>query len=703
MQISTKIYLSFLGLLILILFALFFVGINTNNKAILQIYQSTQTQQNKKKIDLEDKAELNKLHTRLKELEKINQQNIKNSKKIKEEEDKQLSQQINYNLAKIKILQQEIHKLHKQLEEQNIKLNTKKTNLNDEDKKSLEIEINNLNQEINDLNQQKEKLNAETQPLTPKRTEIIKSQSKHKKIIQTTPSEINKTTNFQSIYQEITKLQEAMSYNNANKNLIQELIVKNQNNPQEIQNLKSYELFLDSQLLTFSKQITQLQNKIEKLKSQTHFNIQKQIKTFKNVYGMGWEKNQFTSIINYFKDKKHILGYKNIKPMGILLYGPHGAGKSHLIEALCGELGVHFIKLGTSKCDKTYIGEDHAELEKIWQEAESHDKAIIFIDEISGLANSENKNSNQSSINIVNNLLNQLDIFQRSDKKIILMAATNHLEQIDESFKSRFKNTIKIDSFKINEIEGFLKYLCLQKDFLISYHTFTYFKEIINCIKNNILSNRDWTRILDDAFANYSIHKNENHEVILPSDLDEAIYMKLSIRKDDYDITKRRQECEEQYASWKQGILKYLEPPKDHTMIKITYNFYGFNGIGRGQYPENEPKNIDLFIKKPFINWQATQSIQDEYLVLCQTKNKYKESKFFPDHSIKNKSNHYIEISYEGPAYLLKEDKDFFMDEVQCLLKEKDKNGIFISKSYYLHFNPKQAYITLYNQKHNTK
>ncbi|WP_341266693.1 ATP-binding protein [Candidatus Phytoplasma fraxini] len=115
--------------------------------------------------------------------------------------------------------------------------------------------------------------------------------------------------------------------------------------------------------------------------------------------------------------------------MGVLLYGPPGTGKSHLIEAFCGETGTHFIELEPSRLDKTYVGEGNEELEKIWNEAESHEKSVIFIDEISGLANREDKNTNQTANNIINNLLTKLDGFKRSEKKILLMGATNHLEK----------------------------------------------------------------------------------------------------------------------------------------------------------------------------------------------------------------------------------------------------------------------------------
>ncbi|WP_320408508.1 hypothetical protein [Candidatus Phytoplasma tritici] len=39
------------------------------------------------------------------------------------------------------------------------------------------------------------------------------------------------------------------------------------------------------------------------------------------------------------------------------------------------------------------------------------------------------------------------------------------------------------------------------------------------------------------------------------------------------------------------------------------------------------------------------------------------------------------------------------MDEVNCTSNERSLEGVLKSKTYYLHFNPKQGYITLYTQK----
>ncbi|WP_373402684.1 AAA family ATPase [Candidatus Phytoplasma solani] len=707
MKLSTKIYLSFLAIFSLILFVLFIVGLtkspttpnsNTNQNPTIQ------PPTNQKELDSKDKEELKLLQTRLQELESINQKNIENSKKIKEE-DNILSQQINSNLTKINTLNQEINNLNNQLEEKSNQLNNKENNATDEEKKKLENDINNLNQEITNLTQQRDNINNETKPLTKKRVEITQSQLTNQNKIQTTQSEINKTSHFKDIYEKINTLQQAINYNNANKELIKEQIIKNQDNPQEVQNLKNYDLFLDGQLIQFEKQIKQLQNEIEIIKNPNTPKLEKKKVTFKDVYGMEREKEELEDLIYYFKDNNNdLVNYDRIKPKGYLLYGPPGTGKSFLMKALCNESGAHFIEFEPSRLDKTYIGEGTEEWEKIWKEAESYNKTIIFIDEISGLANREDKNTNKTSQNIINNMLTKLDGFNISNKKIVLMGATNHLDQIDRALKSRFSKEIKIDLIQDKEIEGFLKFLITP--YKISYHAYLHLNEIANRCKGKNYSNRDLTTIINEAYNKTNKYKSQNkiHEVMLPSDLDEVLDIKQKINKDISDIKKRRKECEDQYEVWKQGLLKHLKPPKDETKVEKKYVFYSLNGLGRGNHYSHEPTDLAPFVKNPFDNWYDGNLTSDKFGVF-HTKDTWihSDESQFDNHMLVDPSNHYIELNYKGPKWLLEEDKDFFMDEVNCISNKRSPEGSLKYKTYYLHFNPKQGYITLYTQKFNTK
>ncbi|WP_320409451.1 hypothetical protein [Maize bushy stunt phytoplasma] len=74
------------------------------------------------------------------------------------------------------------------------------------------------------------------------------------------------------------------------------------------------------------------------------------------------------------------------------------------------------------------------------------------------------------------------------------------------------------------------------------------------------------------------------------------------------------------------------------------------------------------------------------------TKEKHNDSQFGGGNGVRiDPSNHYIKLKYEAPKHLIEEDKDFFMDEVNCTSNERSPEGVLKSKTYYLHFNPKQA------------
>ncbi|GLH60986.1 hypothetical protein PAWBP_7240 [Paulownia witches'-broom phytoplasma] len=462
--------------------------------------------------------------------------------------------------------------------------------------------------------------------------------------------------------------------NNANKNIIKDLMIQNKDNVEEFQNLKSYDLFLGGQLIKFDKQIKQLQEEIKALQNNTSYQGEKKKVMFSDVYGIKQEKEELEDLIEYFQDDNtSMVNFDKLIPRGYLLYGTPGTGKSFLIKALCNELGIHYIELEPSRFDKTYVGEGNEELEKIWQEAENHDKTIIFIDEISGLANREDNQSNKTSINIVNNLLTKLDGFKRSNKKIVLMGATNHLDKIDSALRSRFSKEIKIDLLKDDEIEGFLQFLVT--DYQISYHPYIHLKEIANRCKGKNYSTRNLKeKIIDSAYikAKKYKRKNPNHEVMLASDLDEAINIFQNIKVSETTKEVRRKECEDQYVEWEKGLLKYLNPPKSNIQINIEYTFYGLNGLGKGQHQEYEPTDIPPFYKNPFNKWKYKND-QIDYFDGFSIQRKRGDSQFTVS-LIQDPTNHTIELNYEGPKWLLEEDKDFYIDEFKCREFESIKN-----------------------------
>jgi ATP-dependent 26S proteasome regulatory subunit len=509
-----------------------------------------------------------------------NQAKMEQQKKKKEEED---------------ALDNYLQGVQKQLQEEQTQRGQEQKEIETKTK-LIQDQLTTLNQEIEFLNDQIQVLEKELKKnnsLTPekrqeKENQLIELKKEHQgKIIQfkTIKKSISSLylskqnnqkkiqwlnyqhTNLQKqgvLEDKIKTLEEAMAYNQANKERIKVLLSQNVNDQTTFDNLKAYNLFLDSQLVAFSNQLTNLRQELNARRNNQSWSNEKKKIVFEDVYGMEREKDELADLVTYLKaERVSLVNFDQIRPRGYLLYGPPGTGKSFLMKALCHETGAYYLEVDPSCFDKTYVGEGVEELEKIWNEAEKHEKSIIFIDEISGLANRDKSSNSRGgecsriAVNIVNNLLLKLDGFKSSQKKIVLMAATNHLNQIDSALKNRFSKLIKIDLIQDNEIEGFFKHQL--RNYQISFHTFCHLREIARRCRGKGYSNRDLTKILDNAYQKTFRYQ---HTSMLPSDLEEVLDFQQNIKKNLTDIKNYRIKCEKEYQDWLEGIKSYFPDKK---------------------------------------------------------------------------------------------------------------------------------------------
>ncbi|WCA22638.1 AAA family ATPase [Candidatus Phytoplasma oryzae] len=375
----------------------------------------------------------------------------------------------------------------------------------------------------------------------------------------------------------INQLEKAIQYNNDNKKFVKYL-EKSQKYPQidgitiQKEDLNQFLIFVDKQIDYFQEQTSILKNIINSLKQnkidKEEVKNEKKI-LFKDIYGLTNVKEELEDLIYFFQDKNTMVNAHKVQPKGYLLWGPPGTGKTFIIKAFCNEAGVHFIELDPSIFNRKFVGEGEEVLNKIWKEAESHEKSIIFIDEINGFVNRSSLSDNKSSVNIINNLLIKLDGHQKSNKKIIVMGATNFLHQVDAALLNRFSQQIFVGFLKNEEIEGFLKHIIVP--YAISFHTFIFLKNIANDCKNqnnefSKYSNRILKDIIDSAYKKtikYNF-KNKEHEVMLPSDLEEVMITKKTHGQyNKEDLEERKRKREEEYFNWKEEIKKYLQNNKE--------------------------------------------------------------------------------------------------------------------------------------------
>ncbi|AGX89341.1 ATP-dependent zinc metalloprotease FtsH [Mycoplasma parvum] len=181
--------------------------------------------------------------------------------------------------------------------------------------------------------------------------------------------------------------------------------------------------------------------------------------TFKDVAGIKEEKQELEEIVDFLKRPKKYASMGARIPKGVILYGPPGTGKTLLAKAVSGESNVPFIEASGASFDDMFVGVGAKRVRELFSKAKRMSPCIIFIDEIDALAARRGGKYNmQGNEQTINQLLSEMDGFN-TQAGIIVIAATNRLESIDEAVlrPGRFDRHIQINLPDISERREILK------------------------------------------------------------------------------------------------------------------------------------------------------------------------------------------------------------------------------------------------------
>jgi len=120
-------------------------------------------------------------------------------------------------------------------------------------------------------------------------------------------------------------------------------------------------------------------------------------------------------------------------PVGCLLYGPPGCGKTLLARALAYECGVNFISVKGPELLSKWVGESERAIREIFKKAKNAAPTIILFDEIDSIASSRASPEEYfEGHRSLGQLLTELDGLTGREK-VFVVGATNRPDLIDPS------------------------------------------------------------------------------------------------------------------------------------------------------------------------------------------------------------------------------------------------------------------------------
>jgi cell division protease FtsH len=155
------------------------------------------------------------------------------------------------------------------------------------------------------------------------------------------------------------------------------------------------------------------------------------------VQGVDAAKDELLDVAAWLRDPDRFAALGAQAPRGVLLYGPPGTGKTMLARAVAAQAGVDFFSASGSSFVEMFVGRGAARIRRLFKEARKAGRAVIFIDELDAIGGARSSSGGDGGTSereqALNQLLVELDGFERDPGTVIVLAASNHVEKLDRA------------------------------------------------------------------------------------------------------------------------------------------------------------------------------------------------------------------------------------------------------------------------------
>ncbi|MEU6782412.1 AAA family ATPase [Nonomuraea angiospora] len=195
--------------------------------------------------------------------------------------------------------------------------------------------------------------------------------------------------------------------------------------------------------------------------------VEKSKVTFADVAGMDAVKEALrVKLLLPLQQPELFAAYGKRAGGGVLMYGPPGAGKTHLARAAAGELGASFVNVGLSDILDMYVGSSERNLRATFELARRSRPCVLFFDEVDALAARRSDMRQAHTRQLVNQFLAELDgVDQDANEGVLVLAATNAPWYIDVAFRrpGRFDQLVFVPPPDPSARAAILRLLCRDK------------------------------------------------------------------------------------------------------------------------------------------------------------------------------------------------------------------------------------------------